>query len=400
MATFILIIIYVSFICLGLPDSLLGVSWPIIRTEYDISLSAVGPIYMMIAGGTIISSFFSGAVLKRFGTAKVTAISTAMTAGGILGFYFAPSVSWFYLLTIPLGLGAGSVDAGLNAYVANHYKSHHMSWLHCFWGVGATVGPMIMSGFIKDANWRRGYLTVALIQAVLAVFLFITLPVWKKADNARAANAISSVTPPEAEDNKHPKEAKLLKVKGVKPVLITFLFYCAAEGTLGLWGSSYLTQIKGLDISVAATWVALYYGGITIGRFLNGFLTLRLSNKQLVRLGLAILLIGVLLLLLPLPIMFTMIGMLCVGLGCAPIYPCMLHETPVRFGTERSKSLMGIQMAVAYTGATFLPPIFGYIAGITTIALYPVAILIYTLIMFACSEKANKIFDSVTPVSH
>jgi fucose permease len=392
MATFILIIIYISFICLGLPDSLLGVSWPIIRTEFDISLSAVGPIYMMIAGGTIISSFFSGKVLKRFGTAKVTVVSTAMTALGIIGFYFAPSVQWFYLMTVPLGLGAGSVDAGLNAYVANHYKSHHMSWLHCFWGVGATVGPMIMSLFIKDANWRRGYLTVALLQAALALFLFITLPIWKKADVARSSSLSKTDTATEPKQTEAAKEQHLLNIKGVKPVLITFLFYCAAEGTLGLWGSSYLVQIKGLEASIAATWVAMYYGGITVGRFFNGFLTLKLSNKHLVRIGLLILLGGVLLLLLPLPIFFTMAGMMCVGMGCAPIYPCLLHETPVRFGEERSKSLMGIQMAVAYTGATFLPPIFGYVAGISTVAIYPVAILIYTLIMIVCSEKANRIF--------
>jgi fucose permease len=392
MATIILIIIYISFICLGLPDSLLGVSWPLIRTEFDISLSAVGPIYMMIAGGTIISSFFSGKVLNRFGTAKVTAVSTAMTALGIIGFYLAPSVHWFYLMTIPLGLGAGSVDAGLNAYVANHYKSHHMSWLHCFWGVGATVGPMIMSLFIKDANWRQGYLTVALLQAVLALFLFLTLPVWKKADATRSNHSSMPDSDSEIKEKEPAGDKHLLKIKGVKPVLITFLFYCAAEGTLGLWGSSYLIQIKGLEASTAATWVAMYYGGITVGRFLNGFLTLKLSNKTLVRIGLLILSGGVLLLLLPLPIIFTMIGMMCVGMGCAPIYPCLLHETPVRFGEERSKSLMGIQMAVAYTGSTFLPPIFGFIAGFTSVAIYPIAILIYTVIMIACSEKANRIF--------
>ena len=392
MATMILIIIYISFICLGLPDSLLGVSWPMMRTEFGASLSAVGPIYMMIAGGTIISSFFSGVVLKKFGTAKVTVVSTVMTAVGILGFYFAPSIHWFYLMTIPLGLGAGSVDAGLNSYIADHYESHHMSWLHCFWGIGATVGPMIMSGFIRNATWRKGYLTVACIQIAFAIFLFLTLPIWKKADAARAARKAESLPKESDTETTVSNEKHLLQVKGVKPVLITFLFYCAAESTLGLWGSSYLVQIKGLPIATAAAWVSMYYGGITIGRFFNGFLTLRLSNKQLVRLGLAILAGGVLLLLLPLPTIFTMIGMLGVGMGCAPIYPCMLHETPVRFGTERSKSLMGIQMAVAYTGATFFPPIFGYIAGITTIAIYPVAICIYTIIMIACSEKANHIF--------
>ncbi len=249
-----------------------------------------------------------------------------------------------------------------------------------------------MSLFIKDASWRKGYLTIALFQAVLAVFLFLTLPVWKKADAIRnnSSHKLDSET---AALKKEPvKEHHLLKVKGVKAILITFLFYCAAEGTLGLWGSSYLVQIKGLGASIAATWVAMYYGGITVGRFLNGFLTLKLSNKQLVRLGLMILFVGVLLLLLPLPTIFTMFGMMCVGLGCAPIYPCLLHETPVRFGEERSRSLMGMQMAVAYTGLTFLPPIFGYVAGITSVAIYPIAIMIYTLIMAVCSEKANRLF--------
>ncbi len=394
MTAFILVIIYISFICLGLPDSLLGVSWPIIRTEFDVSLSAVGPVFMTIAGGTIVSSFFSGHVLKRFGTAKVAAISTAMTAAGILGFYFAPSVQWFYLMAIPLGLGAGSVDAGLNDYVATHYKSHHMSWLHCFWGIGATVGPMIMSQFIKGSTWRQGYLTVALIQASFAAFLFVTLPAWKKAESLRATAKEEPTAADSAPAAENSKGSRLLAIKGVKPVLITLLFYCGAEATLGLWGSSYLVQIKNLTPSIAASWVAMYYGGITVGRFFNGFLTLKLSNKALIRLGLLILLGGVLLLLLPLPEVFTMFGMMCIGLGCAPIFPCILHETPARFGAERSRSLMGIQMAVAYTGSTFLPPIFGYVAGAASIALYPFAILAYTLIMLLCAERTNRIFSN------
>jgi len=390
MATLILIIIYISFICLGLPDSLLGVSWPLMRTEFSASLEAVGPIYMMIAGGTIVSSFFSGKVLTRFGTAKVTAISTTMTALGIAGFYFAPSINWMFLLAVPLGLGAGSVDAGLNTYVANHYKSHHMSWLHCFWGIGAMTGPFLMSQFIKGDNWRNGYVTIACIQFVLALFLFATIPVWRKTETTPEALEDNSDLPKgkeAAEQQKH-----LLRIAGVKPVLITFLFYCATEATLGLWGSSYLIQAKGIDASIAATWVSMFYGGITLGRFFNGFLTLRLDNKSLVRLGLFILLVGSVLMLLPLPKLFTLVGMVCVGLGCAPIYPCLLHETPVRFGKEQSKSLMGIQMAVAYSGSTFLPPVFGYLASSTTIGLYPIVILLYAIIMLVCSEKANHIF--------
>lgn len=267
-----------------------------------------------------------------------------------------------------------------------------MSWLHCFWGIGATMGPMIMSQFIKGSTWRMGYLAVSLIQASFAVFLFATLPVWKKAEAIKTTEAEKPAASDPAPGSREGKESRLLTVKGVKPVLVTLLFYCAAEATLGLWGSSYLVQIKGLTASAAASWVAMYYGGITAGRFVNGFLTLKLNNKSLIRLGLVILLGGVLLLILPLPQIFTMLGMMCVGLGCAPIYPCILHETPARFGAERSKSLMGIQMAVAYTGATFLPPVFGYLAGFTSIALYPFAILSYTLIMLLCSERTNRIF--------
>jgi fucose permease len=395
MATYILVIIYMAFISLGLPDSLLGVTWPIMRLDLEASLGSAGIISMVISGGTIVSSFMSGRVLKRFGTGKVTAVSVLMTACALLGISFTPMFLWLIVLAIPLGLGAGAVDAGLNAYIANHYKSYHMSWLHCFWGVGAMTGPIIMSQFIKgESSWRKGYLIVAAIQFVLVIILIFALPLWDKSrqtGNSDQGNNEKELDIKEAK----PEDAKNrspIRIKGVKPVLLIFLLYCATESTLGLWGSSFLVNTKELSVSLAAQWVAMYYGGITLGRFLSGFLTLKLNNRTLIRLGQIILLIGALLFILPFSDYLSLAGFVLAGLGCAPIYPCMLHETPVRFGKENSQSLMGIQMAIAYTGSTFLPPVFGFIASSTTMAIFPMVIIAYALIMLICSEKINLFF--------
>lgn len=400
MVTYILIIIYLAFISLGLPDSLLGVTWPVMRLDLNASLAAAGIISMTISGGTIVSSLLSGKVLRRFGTGKVTTVSVFLTACALLGYSFSPSFIWLILFAVPLGLGAGSVDAGLNTYVAAHYKSHHMSWLHCFWGIGAMTGPFIMSLFIGGENtWRKGYLTVALIQVVLVVILFFTLPLWHKAEKPATANVKEiedgngdSDSLFQSSNDNLKKEQHLFRIKGVKQVLLIFLLYCAIESTLGLWGSSFLVNIKGIDVSVAAKWIAMFYGGITLGRFLSGFLTLKLSNMVLIRIGQIMLLVGSLLLVLPFPNYFSLFGFILAGLGCAPIYPCMLHETPVRFGKENSQNLMGIQMAVAYTGMTFLPPIFGFAASYMTMTIFPFVILVYVIIMLVNSEKINVFF--------
>ena len=394
MITYLLVIIYLAFISLGLPDSLLGVTWPVMHLDLNASLGSAGVISMIISGGTIISSFMSGRVLRRFGTGKVTAVSVLMTACALLGISYAPSFFWMIIPAIPLGLGAGSVDAGLNAYVAAHYKSYHMSWLHCFWGIGAMTGPFIMSQFMKGGHsWRGGYLTVAIIQFILVAILFASLPIWEKAENGkdmqREGKAGKSTAKPK---KKQAKGWQLLGLKGVKPVLLTFMIYCGVESTLGLWGSSFLVHARKMDASTAAKWVALFYGGITLGRFLSGFLTIKLSNKTLIRIGLITLLTGVLLIVFPLPVYISLPGFILAGLGCAPIYPCMLHETPVRFGTENSQSLMGIQMAIAYTGSTLLPPAFGYVASATTMAIFPFVILAYVIIMLASSERINRVF--------
>ncbi|WP_106767451.1 MFS transporter [Paenibacillus faecalis] len=391
MATLFLIIIYLSFISLGLPDSLLGAAWPVMQADYGAPFGAAGVLSIIIAGGTIVSSLASGMMLKRLGTGKVTLISCLMTATALLGFYFAPSIGWLVVLALPLGLGGGSVDAALNHYVATHYKAHHMSWLHCFWGVGATLGPIIMSGFIRENDlWRDGYLTVALIQFALVVVLFITLPLWKRMEKTHR-HAAESGQETDLHRNSDKPAKRTMKIKGVKLTLMTFLFYCGAEATVGLWSSSFLVNTKGLSAAMAAQWVSMYYGGITVGRFITGFVTFKLSNRVLVRSGLFISLIGVFLMILPLPTIMSLIGLMLIGLGFAPVYPCLLHETPNRFGKEQTQKLMGYQMAVAYTGTTLLPPMLGWIASQTTIAILPSFVAVYVIMMLFGSESVNRI---------
>lgn len=388
MATFFLILIYFAFISLGLPDSLLGVSWPVMQPGFQVPFSFAGIVSMVISGGTIISSLLSGRVIQRFGTGKVTFVSVMMTALALLGFSLAPSFNWIILMAVPLGLGAGAVDSGLNAYVAEHYQARHMSWLHSFWGIGALTGPLIMSQMIaSDQSWRSGYLLVSIIQFVLVVVLFFSLLLWSK-----PPSPVHDVIP-------HP-QARLvrttgiffpLQIPGVKFVLVAFLFYCGIEATVGLWGSSYLVRVRGLDAAAAAVWVSTYYGSITAGRLIAGFITMRVSNKVLIRMGQLIILVGVILLFLPLPAISALVSFILIGLGCAPIFPSMLHETPVRFGNEGSQHVMGFQMASAYIGTTFLPPIFGFIASNSSLALLPLFVLVYLSAMLASSEWLNTI---------
>ncbi len=393
MATFFLIIIYLAFISLGLPDSLLGAAWPVMQIDVKAPLAAAGIVSMTIAGGTIFSSLASGTVIKRLGTGKVTFISCLMTASALLGFSLAPSLFWLILLAVPLGLGAGSVDAALNNYVAIHYQAHHMSWLHCFWGVGATVGPVIMAQFIAGQNaWRSGYLTISIIQFTLTVLLFLTLPLWNRMENAGANSPAASGEVSDERSDLSPETEptpKLLKLNGVRPALVAFLFYCGTEASLGLWGGSFLVNIKGLPPSTAARWVSLYYAGITAGRLISGFVTMKLANIILIRMGQIIALAGAVLLLLPLPAFCSLGGFILVGLGCAPIYPCMLHETPTRFGSEHSQTIIGYQMAVAYTGSTFLPPLVGLIASGSTMRIVPFFLAFFIVFMLVGSERVN-----------
>lgn len=390
MATLFLIVIYLAFISLGLPDSLLGSAWTVMRDDLNATLGSAGIISMTISGGTIISSLLSEKFIKRFGTGKVTFFSVLATALALIGFSYAPSFIWLIVFAIPLGLGGGSVDAGLNNYVALHYKPRHMSWLHCFWGVGATLGPMIMAQCIqKNNNWNNGYFIVGIIQFLLVIVLFFTLPLWDK---------ISGQSQPDNKTNDIAEEQSFngspFRIRGVNYALVTFLLYCGIESTVGLWGSSFLVQIKEISPATAARWISTYFAGITVGRLITGFVTMKISSKWLIRTGQIIIFVGATLLFLPLAAEFSLVGFILIGLGCAPIFPCMLHETPHRFGQAQSQKIMGIQMACAYIGSTFLPPVLGFIASKTSIIILPVTLVLYIIAMIFSSERLNTLIKS------
>lgn len=403
MVTLLLLVIYLAFISLGLPDALLGVAWPIMQVDYQVPVGAAGLVSMTVSVNTILSSLLSGRVLKRFGTGRVTFVSVLLTATALLGIAAAPSFYWLVLLAIPLGLGAGSVDAGLNDYMARNYAARHMNWLHCFWGVGAMSGPIILSRIIsRGESWQAGYWAVAVMQFALVGLLFVTLPVWQKVGAAKQIPAADA-----GETVRHAASTKVakrrgsplaaaqsllrpLRIDGVRPVLIVFLFYCGIESAIGLWGSSFLVRTKGVDVATAAGWVSLFYGAITLGRFVSGFVTMGVSSKMLMRAGEVAILLGVIALLLPLPAAFSMVSFVLIGLGCAPIFPTMLHETPARFGDAEAQNIMGFQMAVAYIGATVLPPIFGAVAAATTFAILPIFLLACITLMLVNSEQINR----------
>ena len=401
MATFILIIIYIAFISLGLPDGMLGAAWPTMRLGFGMPVGHAGFVSFVISAGTIISSLFSVKIIRKLGTGKVTAFSVLLTAIGLTGFALTPNFWWLFLFAVPLGIGAGAVDSGLNGYIAEHYKAIHMNMLHCFWGIGALTGPLIMSGFIKNtSSWRPSYGLVAIIQFVLVTVLFFSLPIWKKLENQHKLLAASQQEKLCNEEKIKKKKSTLesLKIRGVKTVLFCFMLYTSMELMLGLWGATYLTAIKNFEPSRAAAWVSLYYGGITLGRFLAAFLSIKLNNKQLIRLGSLITILAVIFMLighfLAKGDIFTLVGFVLFGLGCAPIFPAMLHETPSRFGTENAQSIMGFQMAMAYTASTTLPPLFGFVASVTTPALLPWVLAGFAIIFYAFSEKCTKIFKN------
>lgn len=379
----LLVIIYIAFISLGLPDALLGSAWPSMYSELYVPVSYAGFISMIIAGGTIISSLFSNKLIRRLGTGMVTAISVAMTAAALLGFSCSHSFLELCLWGIPYGLGAGSVDTALNNFVALHYKSRHMSWLHCFWGVGATAGPYIMGMCLTNGlRWNSGYLFIGIIQIVLVLCLFLSLPLWKvKNASAKAGETIYKAI----------SLKETVRLPGAKAILTAFFCYCALEATTGLWASSYMVLYKGIHAETAAKWAALFYLGITMGRFISGFITDRLGDKAMVRSGQGIAALGIVLLMLPMGKSATLFGLIFIGLGCAPIYPSLLHETPVNFGTENSQAIMGIQMACAYVGSTFMPPVFGYMAQNISVRLYPFYLIIFVILMFFMVEKMNRL---------
>lgn len=381
MTTVLILLIYLAFISMGLPDSLLGAAWPSIYEGMNVPISAVGIVTILISSGTVISSAMSDKLIRKLGTLTVTVVSTLLVAAALFGFSFARSFPVLCIFALPYGLGAGSIDAALNNYVALHYKSRHMSWIHFFWGVGATASPYIMSMVLTRGHmWTSGYRIVGFIQTGIAVLLLLSFPIWKK-----------NVSPKKETEAAKLSIRQIFKLPGVWQMLIALFTYCALETTAGLWAASYMNLHKGIDASTAAGWASYFYLGITIGRFLSGLISDRLGNRMMIRVGMGIVLLGLILLLLPLGHGVTFAGLVLMGLGAAPVYPCMLHETPNNFGKENSQAIMGKQMAAAYTGSILMPPLLGVIADNISISLYPVILLVFAIITIIMFEKVNKV---------
>lgn len=379
-STALLMMIYLSFISLGLPDSMLGSAWPAMNVSLNAPLWGAGLVQMLISFCTILSSLNSAKLIRRFGTGKLTAISVATTALALLGFSLAKNYAFLLLMAVPLGLGAGAVDAGLNNYVALHCEAKHMSWLHCFWGVGTIIGPMILSAVLRvGGSWATGYRAVGLIQCAVSALLFATLGMWKRGNIQQEEYGAKALSVWE-----------VLSLPGAKAGMVTFLCYCAVEATLGLWGATYISQVRGVDEATAASFGAMFYIGITVGRAISGFMAMKLLPKQMVRVGQALLALGCIFMMIPAGSTLSGIGLVVCGLGCAPIYPNIIQDTPVNYGAENSQAAIGVQMAFAYVGSTFLPSIFGALAGVDGYGLLPyfaISICVLMAVLFGIQKK-------------
>lgn len=384
MATLLLMIIYIAFISLGIPDSLFGTAWPAINQEFGLPVSAAGYVTFTISGCTIISSLVSAKVINKYGTGKVTAISVVMTSVALLGFSFSQNLAWFCLFAIPLGLGAGAVDSALNNYVALHYKSTHMNFLHCFYGIGVSLSPYLMSLALSEQNnWRGGYYTVFIIQSVIALIALFSLPIWKKANQNKQ----------EAKDEvfKTVSIAYLFKLSSARAVWLILISSCAIEYTAGVWGSTFLVYTKGLSAESAAKSLTLYYVGMAAGRLLSGLLADKLTSWKLIHIGQSILVAAIVVLMLPLPTAVSAAALFLVGLGNAPIFPNLLHLTPKNFGKEISQSMMGAQMAVSYVGIALMPPLFGLMAQTLGVSMFPYYLMVLFAVMFLSMARLTAI---------
>lgn len=378
----LLAIIYMAFISLGLPDSLLGAAWPAMRVTLNAPMGLAGVVSMICACGTIVSSLLSTRLIARFGTGRVTLTSVATTAAALLGYAFAPAPWLLFVAAVPLGLGAGSVDAALNNYVSLHYKAWHMSWLHCFWGVGVTLGSGILSVCIgAGSGWRTGYLAVVGIQLVLVMILAVSLPLWRKDAAPRQTGEAPRLM----------TNTQALRLPGMKAVLMSFFCYCAAESSMMLWTASYAEAMRGATPEQAALIASMFAMGITIGRGLNGFLAMKLSSRVLIRGGIVLMLAGIAVLILPLGYAGCAVGVAIIGLGCAPVYPCTIQETPARFGAAASQAATGLQMAAAYTGTTLMPPLLGAISGVMGIGIFPWWMLAFVGAVLLLNERVNRV---------
>jgi fucose permease len=396
MATLLLGVIYLAFVSLGLPDSLLGAAWPSMYKGFGVPISYAGGISVVIALGTIISALLSDRMTLRFGAGKVTAASVCLTALALFGFSMSSSYWQLCLLAIPYGLGAGGVDAALNNYVALHYASRHMSWLHCMWGVGASVGPYIMGFALTGGQgWQGGYRYIAILQVVLTVVLVLSIPLWRQRPNPVAGQEPGDAEARSSEPGAHTETLsipEILRIPAASQVFVMFFCYCAIETTAGLWASSYMVNNRGITIDSAASWASMFYIGITVGRALSGFLTMRYSDATMIRIGYMVMACGLLLIMLPAAGGFGVLsGLVILGLGCAPVYPCIIHSTPETFGADRSQAIVGVQMASAYSGSLLMPPLFGFIANTLSIALFPWYLMALLALMIVMHERMQRI---------
>lgn len=388
---FLLVVIYVAFIGLGVPDSLIGSAWPALHSEINIPVETVSVITFIISGCTVLSSMFSAGILNKLGTAKVTAFSTAMTAAALLGFSFAPSFWVMIPLAVVLGFGAGAIDSGLNNYVALHFKASHMNFLHCFYGVGVSLSPYLMSQALSSVGWRGGYRYAFYVQTAITILLIISIPLWKK-----------SISSEQSEDEGATKNLSLLqmaKMPEIRQVWIIMLATNAIEYACGVWGSTYLVEAKGFAVEHGALSLTVYYVGMSIGRFVSGLLSDKIGTWKRIGIGSVILAPAIVLMLLPLPGAVTVIGLFLVGLGNGSIYPNMIHLTPHNFGKEVSQSVMGSQIAFAYIGVMLAPPMVSVISGTFGIKVYPVLLAVLYVIMlvflglFISSMKKQNRYD-------
>ncbi|MFP1696245.1 MFS transporter [Gardnerella leopoldii] len=390
MINLLLAVIYLAFISLGLPDALLGAAWPTMSHDIGAQISWAGGISMVISAGTIISALLSNKLTCKFGPGKVTLISVALTALALLGFSFAPNYLVLIFLAIPYGLGAGGVDAALNNYVAVHYESWHMSWLHCMWGIGASAGPYVMGFALSHGQrWTAGYQYIAVMQIALTLVLLMSLPLWKN----NKKNELNKIVESKTKSFEKVSYAGILRIPGAKNILIMFFCYCALEQTAGLWASSYMVLHGGVSRIVAAGWASLFYVGITVGRFVSGFLTMRFNDATMIRIGQCVMLMGILVLLLPLPNHIELVtGFIIIGLGCAPVYPCIIHSTPHYFGADKSQAIVGMQMASAYIGSMVIPAIFGIVAQNVSMMLLPAYLLILLAVMTFMHVRLMRVY--------
>lgn len=397
MASLFLIIIFIVYISLGLPDGFLGLAWPIMQPEFDVAFGNAGIISMILSASTVVASLFIGKLTKRFGIGKLVLICFIFATIGIFGFSLASSFIWLVFMAIPLGLGGGAIGTSLNSYVTDNYESRHMNWLHSFWGVGALIGPMIISKTISQYNsWRHSYLIVGIWDILIIILLAVALPYWQKVVSFKKTESDiynEGKIHNQPEDDIGKKQSNNInilgatKIKGVRSAMLVFFFYSGIEASIGLWGGSYLIRISGFNTTKAAFFISFYYASITVGRFLSGFMSICINNRKLIRIGEIIVLVGIIVLFLPLPADLSAISFVLIGFGCAPIIPCMIHETPIGFGHTHAPLIVGLQMSSLYTGAMILPPLLGQISNKFSISLLPYFLMLYIIVMLIGTER-------------